>query len=1704
MSTMNGSPFLDRSPSLSSDSGASSASSLPPITPALGSISSFASTNGREPLEPVNEFGSSPKTAFPRMAKSSTSSSNGSNSPQIGRSGGPWSRGHKTGAGSASFDAARAAFSNLENGRSSPVIQTTSFNNVKGRRSPSPNKDSPFRTTSPALPPVPSSPTRTGSPTRFSRSPLPTIPSTSSFETTSSGSGATQLPSRPLSMSIGPQSARILSSAIFSSKDRPTSPVIGNADGYPVLDRGMGSMRRPDGRGHRRAMTLPQLGLNGLPVPGGGGGAEVGSEDVPGLPGRVRLSRPAESASPFAPSAVFQSSHGLSRVANGHATPPPPTRSATTLLPSQAVKALDRQRHNMVAYEYLCRLAEARDWLENNITTRREDAPPLWGEEIGEFEQSLRNGYALAHLARSLGSERCQGPIYTDPVRHFRQTQNIAIFFQFLDEVELPDIFRFETVDLYDGKNLPKVVYCIHALSLFLYKQGLTAGMNDLVGRIEFTEDELGATQQGLDKSGVRMPNFAGLNKAMDRHETPPETPEQRQQRELAAATEGVIGLQAVSRGALSRKRFAKMLHHHRKLERQRLQAEEEERQRIIMEEERRRQEEEAERRRVAEAEERRRIEDERLRREEEERRRRAEEEAERRRIEQETRRRLAEEEAQRLREEEEARLAAEEEERQYQASVREAARTLAGFQAIARGALGRRQFFHKVDSVAHHEPAVVGFQASARAHLARKRLYGQTVQLQEALPDVAGFQATCRGFLARKRFSERLDRFKSCSSFIVGVQATIRGKLASQSYAARAQHLRRTEVVRSVGGLQSLARAALVRRRIDTQRQALDFVQPDVVGIQAQTRGYVGRMNFLAWRENLYRNEDVVVELQSFIRGAVARRRYFEMHRHFHENLSQVVRLQAAIRSRRQGSQYRQLRMGTNVPVSTIKNFMRLLDDSEFDYRGELQVESLRKELVEAIHRTTTLEDDVKDLDTKIALLVKNKITHEVARAQRAGSGGLAPLKRNSLLTAAGDPFAPSDLDRQSQRKLQLYQQLFWHLQTKPAYLARLFANVGRLNISEKTQKSIESTTLVVFAYAQAHREEYLLLKLFQRSIQEELAYLPTVYAFVQGSFTFLRLLAHYGQGVNQKTYLSETLGANVKSIISRPKLDLSTDPLTIYRSEISKEEMATGVPSRRPKDVDYKEAIVDKATQAEFIKHLMALRQVTESFLNALFSSTQRMPFGIRYIAREVYRSVKARFPQEAETTVIRVAGHIVYYRFIQPAIVTPDVFGIVEEVVPAVQRHNLAEVCKLLNQISVGRLFEDDQPLKGMNEFVSKSSAAFANWIKDVINVKDAEDHFRADDYVNAAAERRPVIYISPNDIYSTHSIISDNLDVIAPEENDPLRETILELGGAPGDGNSAELSRARAEAITLTLNTRLLPQEDPEAGNRQLFNLAKRRVLAILKVHHGNDLEGVLAQQVTPEDEDTWIRIVEEEEMEEQRQAAAQRKTVIPQPDDIRSLSFHQLKVQTLHDIVQLRQIGLVSKADKYQAILNAIALDIRNKHHRRVQRQAELQSMHASLASLHGKQRYLEDQIKSYHVYIDQSMAGIQKKGKKRIVLPWSMQGSHQRQLEKEGKSYAFGSYKYSAQTLYDRGILLSIDQFSPKQFDKISLTLSSNEIGMFELQVSHLDKPVAGVELKLEDLLESQFEGKQTIAIGSVAKCNLNLLVHLINRKFYA
>lgn len=136
--------------------------------------------------------------------------------------------------------------------------------------------------------------------------------------------------------------------------------------------------------------------------------------------------------------------------------------------------------------------------------------------------------------------------------------------------------------------------------------------------------------------------------------------------------------------------------------------------------------------------------------------------------------------------------------------------------------------------------------------------------------------------------------------------------------------------------------------------------------------------------------------------------------------------------------------------------------------------------------------------------------------------------------------------------------------------------------------------------------------------------------------------------------------------------------------------------------------------------------------------------------------------------------------------------------------------------------------------------------------------------------------------------------------------------------------------------------------------------------------------------------------------------------------------------------------------------------------------------------------------------------------KRRFVMPFTKQFFHLRDLQRTGKSPQFGSFKYSAQDLYTKGILLSMDQFSPRQFDRIDVVISSNKIGVFLIEVynsgggagggsglQHGAVLVASTEVRMEDLLQAQFENRVSLPLfDGMAKMNLNLLLYQINKKY--
>jgi Ras GTPase-activating-like protein IQGAP2/3 len=96
-------------------------------------------------------------------------------------------------------------------------------------------------------------------------------------------------------------------------------------------------------------------------------------------------------------------------------------------------------------------------------------------------------------------------------------------------------------------------------------------------------------------------------------------------------------------------------------------------------------------------------------------------------------------------------------------------------------------------------------------------------------------------------------------------------------------------------------------------------------------------------------------------------------------------------------------------------------------------------------------------------------------------------------------------------------------------------------------------------------------------------------------------------------------------------------------------------------------------------------------------------------------------------------------------------------------------------------------------------------------------------------------------------------------------------------------------------------------------------------------------------------------------------------------DITSMSYMELKRTALENIMRLEQFGRISRQNFNQDLLNAIALDIRTKSRRRVQRQRELEGVRLTLGNLNEKAEWLESQRKSYDNYIEQAMMTLQNK-----------------------------------------------------------------------------------------------------------------------------
>ncbi|KAG8338326.1 hypothetical protein J6590_005871 [Homalodisca vitripennis] len=267
--------------------------------------------------------------------------------------------------------------------------------------------------------------------------------------------------------------------------------------------------------------------------------------------------------------------------------------------------------------------------------------------------------------------------------------------------------------------------------------------------------------------------------------------------------------------------------------------------------------------------------------------------------------------------------------------------------------------------------------------------------------------------------------------------------------------------------------------------------------------------------------------------------------------------------------------------------------------------------------------------------------------------------------------------------------------------------------------------------------------------------------------------------------------------------------------------------------------------------------------------------------------------------------------------------------------------------------------------------------------------------------------------------------------------------------------------------------------------KLFIKTKELTVSVMPYLSGHNLPGALRVEATAAQEEAFS----------QRQAdnvADAANCSLHDILDTKTCTLKDCKARLRKYLAKLEEAGLVNREDGYQTILSAIAEDISNKGKYRQIQKEELHKVKVTKQRLEEKTKFYEEQVEYYNTYIKTCLESLNA-GKRSI---------HKK--TEDGRKVKTQCVKYSGAKLHDKGVLVSIEGLSQQQYKNVMFEIRPTEnIGIFSVCGKFMGVEMETIEINIQNLLQLQFEGVSVMDIFNKAKVNVNLLLYLLNTKFY-
>lgn len=573
---------------------------------------------------------------------------------------------------------------------------------------------------------------------------------------------------------------------------------------------------------------------------------------------------------------------------------------------------------------------------------------------------------------------------------------------------------------------------------------------------------------------------------------------------------------------------------------------------------------------------------------------------------------------------------------------------------------------------------------------------------------------------------------------------------------------------------------------------------------------------------------------------------------------------------------------------------------------------------------------------------------------------------------------------------KTQKYGNLLFLLQSEPRHIAHLCRLVSMAEIDSLLQ----TVMFTIYGNQYESREEHLLLTMFQVRIQCLNA--PALMLTFQSVLTYQfdntadyssllrantpvsRMMTTYTRRGPGQSFLRSVLVHKINDLIELRDLDLEINPLKVYERMLEQIEEDTGsLPPELPKGITAEEAAQNLQVQAIIEPRLTMLTDIANGFLTTIMDGLEEAPYGIRWICKQIRSLTKRKYPDANDQVICTLIGGFFFLRFINPAIVTPKSYMLIDGTPADRPRRTLTLIAKMLQNLANKPSYAKEPYMAKLQPFIQSNKDRINRFMLDLCEVQDFYESLEMDSYV-ALSKKDLELDITLNEVYAMHGLIDKHMSELCKDDNSHLAIIMSELGAAP-----PQVPRKENRVINLPLYSRWETAIDNltaalDITQEEIFFMEAKSIF-------------VQIMRSIPSNNHVARRPLRLERIADA--AATSRNDAVMVRKGIRAMEL----------LSQLQELGVIDKSDQFGLLRDEVEQELQHLGSLKDGVIVETAKLEDVYKTIRDHNTYLVGQLETYKSYLhnvrSQSEGTRRKQQKQQVLGPYKF--THQ-QLEKEG------------------------------------------------------------------------------------------------------